>query len=199
MALERDQVEQPRYSVVAERPGFEVRTYAPQVAARVLVLGRARTAMSSGFRPLADYIFGGNTRHDAIAMTSPVVQTPAKDASMKIAMTAPVTQTEATDGEPGHWVMFLMPSEHSLETLPTPDNDRVELIEIPAHTVAALRFSGMGDQASMERKLDELRALVEAEGLTVTGKPTFARYDPPWTLPAQRQNEVMLPVAWPIE
>lgn len=204
VALERETVEQPRYEIVAERDDFEIRAYAPQVVARVRVEGPAGGAMSRGFRPLADYIFGNNARRDGIAMTAPVTQTGA-DSAMKIAMTAPVTQTpaapqEGTNAAPeAHWVMFIMPEEHRLGTLPTPNDPRVELLELPKRTMAVARVPGQADHGAMLRVLDALLGrLAEAE-IPVAGEPTFARYDPPWTPPGLRRNEVMVPVAWPEE
>jgi len=196
-ALERDKVEQPKYTVAHTGEGYEVREYAAQVAARVRVEGRDGAAMNAGFRPLADYIFGNNTKQSDIAMTSPVTQTAAGE-SMDIAMTSPVTQTaaEGTDDD-GQWVMFIMPSEHTMETLPKPNNDRVELVEIPARAMAVITFSGWGGANMMEKKRAELADALAKDGIALAGEPTYARYDPPWTMPWSRKNEVMIPVVWP--
>lgn len=195
-ALERDKVEQPEYTVAHKGEGYEVREYAPQIAARVRVDGRDGAAMNAGFRPLADYIFGNNTKQSDIAMTSPVTQTAAGE-SMDIAMTSPVTQTAAEDSEDGQWVMFIMPSEHTMETLPKPNNERVELVEIPARAMAVVTFSGWGGANMMEKKRAELAEALAKDGISTSGEPTYARYDPPWTMPWSRKNEVMIPVVWP--
>jgi len=194
-ALERDKVEQPKYTVAHTGEGYEVREYAPQIAARVRVDGRDGAAMNAGFRPLADYIFGNNTKQADIEMTSPVTQTAAE--SMDIAMTTPVTQTAAEDGGDGQWVMFIMPSEHTMETLPKPNNERVELVEIPARALAVITFSGFGGANMMEKKRAELADALAKDGIVQAGEPTYARYDPPWTMPWSRKNEVMIPVVWP--
>ncbi|MBI1317668.1 MAG: heme-binding protein [Candidatus Hydrogenedens sp.] len=194
-ALAREEVEQPKYAVVHTGDGYEIREYAPQIAARVKVQGDEGGAMNAGFRPLADFIFGNNTTQADIAMTSPVTQTEA--GSQEIAMTSPVTQTEAGEGEEGQWVMFIMPGEYTLDTLPKPNNERVELVEIPARAMAVITFSGWGGSNMMQKKREELETALAAEGFEINGKPTYARYDPPWTMPWRRQNEVMLPVVWP--
>ena len=51
-------IEEPRYTVVAEREGYQIREYASYIVAEVEVEGDMRTALNSGFRQLAGYIFG---------------------------------------------------------------------------------------------------------------------------------------------
>ena len=46
------------------------RDYQAVVAAEVSVTGDQRAAARKGFRLLAGYIFGGNRRHQSIAMTA---------------------------------------------------------------------------------------------------------------------------------
>ncbi len=114
--------EEPPFTVSVKQGDFEVRDYPALVAAEVSVSGDRKDAASKGFRLLAGYIFGGNTRQQSIAMTAPVVQAPA--ASEKIAMTAPVMQI----GGNGTWVIrFIMPQGSTLETLPKPNNPAVKL------------------------------------------------------------------------
>lgn len=91
--------EEPAFSVVVQEGAFEVRDYPALVAAEVSVAGGRDEASNAGFRLLAGYIFGGNTRRQSIAMTAPVVQERATSGT--IAMTAPVTQS----GSDGAWVV----------------------------------------------------------------------------------------------
>ena len=199
--LEREKVEQPEYTVLATKDGYEIRRYDACVVAQIKLDGPAESAMNRGFRPLAGYIFGGNTKRSEIAMTSPVIQQSAQ--SQKIAMTSPVIQQPSADAEGSgseeHLVSFIMPREYTLDTLPVPDNDQVRLREMPGHTVAVIRFSGWGDTDAMQKKEDELTAALARDGVEVSGSPTYARYDPPWTLPNRRRNEVMLPVALDVD
>lgn len=126
--------EEPRYSIVDKIGAIEVRQYAPRLAADVIVPGDEEDARNAGFRLLADYIFGNNTARTKIAMTAPVAQ----ERSEKIDMTAPVAQTR----EGGGWrVRFFMPAKYTRETLPKPNNPAVQIVEVPAETMAVLRFS----------------------------------------------------------
>ena len=81
--------EEPPYTATLQDGAFEVREYPALIAAEVIVTGERSTAIGAGFRLLAGYIFGGNTRQQSIAMTAPVVQAPS--AGESIPMTAPVT------------------------------------------------------------------------------------------------------------
>jgi len=196
-AVEREKYEQPDYTVLREAEGYEIREYPPQIVARIFIEGDAGRSWNKAFRPLANYIFGDNTKKDEIAMTSPVLQSEA-DASMEIAMTSPVLQSSPEEQEDteGQWVMFIMPSEYSLEELPAPNDDRVEIAEMPAQTLAVISFSWMAGESKLDRKHEELVGMLERDGFEIVGEPINAVYDPPWTLPWKRLNEVMLPVEY---
>lgn len=181
--------EEPKFELVLKDGDFEVRDYAPTVVAEVTVSGSQGQASNQGFRILAGYIFGGNTRQQSIAMTAPVAQ---RQASEKIAMTAPVTQTAEGAG----WIVrFTMPSEYTLNTLPRPDDQRISLREEPGQRIAVVRFSGIANARSAERHGRDLDAQLQARGLRRTGPTSLAQYDAPWTPWFMRRNEVMAPIA----
>ena len=182
-------VEEPKFTLAIRDGPFEIRDYQAAVVAEVTVTGDRREAASKGFRLLAGYIFGGNRRHQSIAMTAPVAQ---ERAGQKIAMTAPVTQTQ----QDGAWVVrFTMPSAYSLETLPEPNDPRVHLRVVSPARFAVDRFSGLADKKSVDAKTADLEGSVRAHGLHAIGPASLAQYDPPWTLWFMRRNEVMIPVA----
>ncbi len=182
-------IEEPAYTATLQQGDLEVRDYPARIAAEVTVTGERSEAVSAGFRLLAAYIFGGNTRNQSIAMTAPVVQAPV--AGEKIAMTAPVTQT----GQGSAWIIrFGMPSNYTLDTLPAPKDPKVRLIALPATRFAVIRFSGLAREPDIESKTAELNAYIVARGLHPAGPPSLARYNPPWTLWFLRRNEVMIPL-----
>lgn len=186
-------VEQPSYTVSAKAGAIEVRSYAPQLAAQVEVEGAREEAINAGFRLLADYIFGNNQAKSKVAMTAPVIQAPKAKASQTIAMTAPVVQAPA--GENGWRVRFIMPAKYTLESIPKPNNPRVSLIPVASHRLAAIRFSGLANEKLLQRKTEELQAYLAAQKLVASGPATYAFYDPPWTLPFLRRNEVLIELA----
>lgn len=181
--------EEPAYTSILQDAPFEIREYPSLIAAEVTVSGERSDAVSAGFRLLAGYIFGGNTRKQSIAMTAPVTQNEAPNE--KIAMTAPVMQSP----DPAGWIIrFIMPASYTLETLPTPNDSKVRLVALPPKRVAVVRFSGLVDDNDVEQQTTLLRAFVAQQKLTPVGTPSLARYDPPWTLWFLRRNEIMLEV-----
>jgi hypothetical protein len=182
------QVEQPEYQIVETEGPFEIRGYGALIAAEAEIKGERQPAIEEGFRLIASYIFGNNAPKAKIDMTAPVQQ----QSAQKISMTAPVTQQGAGDV----WkVRFIMPKSWTMETLPAPNDQRVELVPILPKRFAAIRFSGTSDDALIEEKTAALRRFVEGRKLATTGEPLLAFYNPPWTLPMLRRNEIMLELA----
>ena len=186
-AAETGRYEEPVYTVVTTEPGYELRQYAGWVEARVTVDGAYGGAVQKGFRVLASYIFGGNQARSSIEMTTPVTSTP----SETIAMTTPVTAT----GEGSRWtVSFMMPREWTLETLPVPDDKRIELIAVEPSLRAVQTFSGRASAGRVQRELAALQTALQIGGSSVVGPVTVAQFNPPWVLGPWRRNEVQLPV-----
>ena len=180
-------VEQPDYTIVETIGAIEIRDYAPMIAAETAVQGERTAAIGEGFRRIAGYIFGDNAPREQIAMTAPVQQ----QKGSKIAMTAPVQQ----QGADGTWtVRFIMPKKWTMETLPAPTDQRVRLVPMPERRFAVIRFSGSAGQETLDARTAELIDYVRARGLTSQGEPMYAFYNPPWTLPFFKRNEVMLEV-----
>lgn len=179
-------IEEPRYTVVRQYDGFEIREYAPYLVAEVVVPGPSEEAGNQGFRILAGYIFGKNKGDRKIAMTAPVAQAPAP---AKIEMTAPVTQA-AADG--GYVVQFSMPSTYTLETLPEPLDPQVKLKEVPGGRYAVIRYSGTWSERNYTDHREKLERGVEAAGLRTTGSPIYSRYNAPFVPWFMRRNEIWL-------
>lgn len=180
-------VEQAPYKVSDKQGNIEIREYPSLVVAEVEVTGEREVAIKKGFKMVADYIFGDNHSTEQVAMTAPVTQ----KTSQKIAMTAPVTQKSEGDS----WVIsFVMPSSYKLETLPRPNHEQIKLRETRPARYAVIQFSGKATTESLEKETAELRAFIKEKGLKVMSGPTYAFFNPPWTLPFLRRNEVMIEV-----
>jgi len=180
-------VEQPQYHVVEQHGDIELRDYPPMIVAETEVPGTRARAIDAGFRAIADYIFGDNLAAQKVPMTAPVTQ----QASATIAMTAPVTQ----QGDGDRWqVRFIMPASYTLATLPKPKNPAVILRELAGKRQAAIRFSGLAGDDSLRRHTAELRAFLASRRIAAIGPPSYAFYNPPWTLPFLRRNEVLLEI-----
>lgn len=182
-------VEHADYSVLESKKGYEVRLYPEHIVAQTVVTGPYNNALNEGFRIVAGYIFGGNTKQQRIAMTAPVLEK--KSTAEPIAMTAPVTAS--VEGE-SHTIAFGMPRSYTLETLPAPTDSRVSIATIPERKVAAIRFSWFGTTARVEAKKKALQSALARDGVTVTGEPQYAGYNAPWTPPWMMRNEVLIEV-----
>ena len=189
--------EEPNYTVLSQMDDFELRRYDKQLVAQTLVSGDQDSASREGFKVLADYIFGNNTAptggSSKISMTAPVTMQPnnkkSDSESQKIAMTAPVSMQQ----DDGKWrVQFTMPSQYTMQTLPKPNNPNITITEVPAQTYGVIKFSGLAGSKKVATKTEELQSWMQTQSLTITGEPELARYNPPWTLPFLRRNEVMI-------
>jgi hypothetical protein len=185
--------EEPKFESLRKEDNIEIRRYVPVIVAEALVDGDMDTASSRGFQLIAGYIFGNNER---IAMTAPVVAEPQSSAE-KIAMTTPVSiePQNAEDSKMAgaqRWrVHFVMPSQYTLATLPKPLNPQVQLREVPAKTFAALTYSGINTENTAQEKTEQLLNWLKMQKIETIGKPQLARYNPPWTLPFLRRNEIL--------
>ena len=166
-------IEEPQWELLDTLDKVEVRHYAPSIQAVTEISSSAKT--SAGFRRLAGYIFGGNERSQSIAMTAPV-------------------QESLLDDRP--LMAFTMPSEYDLEQLPAPADNRVTIVPVPARTVAAIRFSGWATGSKVAKMQKRLLATLEDHGVEVVGEPVLNQYNPPWTAPFLRRNEVTVEVSW---
>ena len=132
-------------------------------------------------------------------MTAPVTVEPV---SQKIAMTAPVTvEPQSTDTNiqlAKKWrIHFVMPSQYTLANIPKPKNDAITLKEIPSKYFLVYSYSWLNTLTRVQNKTDEALEWANRKGLKVIGVPKLSRYDPPWTLPMFKRNEIMLEVAAP--
>ena len=173
-------VKAPNYTSIVKNKLIEIRLYQPMIIAEVTLTGNADKTINQGFKILAEYIFG-----NSLAMTDPVSQ----QVSTKIAMTAPVMhQNKSQD----IWkVSFVMPEKHTIETLPKPNNKKISLKQIPEQKMVVIRFSGKRSEELNAKKMQKLQDYIKKNNLIITGDPIYAYYNPPWTLPRLRRNEIM--------
>ena len=164
-------IEEPQYEVITawEEHSIELRSYAP----RLLAVTTMTEGQNNGFRVLAGYIFGGN------------------NSDQKIAITAPVQRSMDDSAE----MAFMMPAEYSLSDLPTPEDDRVSFREAPGYTAAVIQFNGWADMEKSEANWQVLQAFLLERDIAIAGEPSLNQYNPPWTLPFLRRNEIIVPIS----
>ncbi len=164
------QTEVQSYEVLKVEGAFEVRYYPPAVMASVKMNGGYDNTRNQGFGTLAGYIFGGN------------------EENMKISMTAPVRMSDS-DGT----MSFVMPSQYSLDALPTPDNRNVQLHTSEPSVVAVVRFSGWASERKIGEMKERLASWLEQTGYQHNRKFEYLGYNPPYQM-INRRNEVLVPL-----
>ena len=158
------------YTVNKKYDKFEIRDYEASLFTSVkLSTNEYEKGSDQGFSVLAGYIFGGNETEEKIAMTSPVVMT------MEDSMT----------------MMFMVPKKYSKETLPRPDQDRVEFKAEPAKTIAAITFGGWSNDEKIAQYKEALKTALDAEGIAYTNKFYVLGYNAPYEF-FNRKNEVIV-------
>ena len=105
-------------------------------------------------------------------------------------MTAPVIMTP--NAQKQEWIMtFSMPNQYTVATLPQPIDERVKIVEVPKKYVGVIQFSGFWREKTNTQKADELLAWLQTQdGFELNSEPQFAGYNPPWTIPWFRRNEM---------
>jgi hypothetical protein len=165
---------EPRYNEMGRIGPVELRHYPARLAAEVNIGGSPMAARSRGFQVLAGFIFGNNRKQ------------------VKMAMTAPVGQDRDADGKWRIW--FFMPDGYTQETLPKPVDPAIKIISIPESITAVLRFRGRPSPDLVARQEAALLSALRGTKWRPLGTPMGMFYDPPWTLPPLRRNEVAVDV-----
>jgi len=164
---------EPKFKIVESYGKIELREYESFLVAEVEVAGERKEAIRAGFRLLAEFIFGDNTT------------------KTQIAMKIPVTQQRNAD----LWkIRFMMPSEYSDQTIPRPINSRIKIFPVQASRFASIRFSGIANDKKIDSYIDRLWQFCQSHQWKISGSPILAFYNPPWTIPFFRRNEVMFEV-----
>lgn len=184
--------EEPDYSLLQQEDRFEVRGYQTLVVAETLVDASFDDAGGIAFRRLFGYISGDNEASSSISMTAPVMALDENRSSgEQISMTAPVTGQQTALG----WrFAFVLPTGYTLETAPVPSNTSVKLKQIPARKVAVVRYTGSWSETAYEKNLELLQQWMQRNRLEAVSLARVAGYDPPWTLPFLRRNEVLVDI-----
>lgn len=190
----KESVESAPYTTIktADNQAIELRRYDQMILVSAPMEGGIEGERNSAFGALFKYISGDNIDQSKIAMTAPVIMDESpKESGRKISMTAPVFM----DGQDDNAMMsFVMPADFTLQTTPQPTNPDIKVQELVDYTVAAITFSGLLSQDNIEKHKDLLQAWILENNYKQVGPYRSAGYNPPFTLPAFRRNEVLIPV-----
>jgi DNA gyrase inhibitor GyrI len=162
-------VEMLTYSVISKDKDFEKRHYDSFNLAKTIESGDRQNSIGKAFKRLFAYISGKNKTQKKISMTSPVLQ--------------------QAEGSSWH-IAFIMPKAYILSELPKPLDNGIQLQHIKASDYYCLRFSGRLSDKNLQEHLNAFQVYLKEKHYQIDGSPIFAFYDPPWTLPFFRRNEL---------
>ena len=210
--------EEPEFKLISENGEFQIREYDPKIIAQVKVEGDFDEASSKGFKLLADYIFGNNYMrnserrkmrmkdgespplHEEVEMTGLVLlvlndQIVVRGPANVVNMISPDEMVEFGVDIQQKWVMsFSLPAKYTLNNAPIPKNPAVRLREKEGELVVTRRFSNFVSKEKVDDLGGGLLVWANEKGLVIEGSVRIARYDPMWTIPFLRRNEIHLSV-----
>lgn len=198
MVFGKQTVAEPTFQLLYKHQNsfeYELRKYGERFAAQASYTGND----NSPFGLLAKYIgvFGApeNDGKEAMAMTAPVVMSSSHSDGEAIAMTAPVVRGQ--NGAGGEKTMqFMLPAEYdTLDKIPKPTNSAVQIVGLPPQVGAVHVYSGTFSESRARQVAEQLAEQLQKDGVKVTTDYVlenyqFWGYNPPFTLPFMRRNEV---------
>ncbi|WP_153558082.1 SOUL family heme-binding protein [Roseimaritima sediminicola] len=171
---EREGYESAGYKVIESDGAIEIREY-PDLMLAATDSKSDATDRDGSFMRLFQYISGANEAEQKIAMTTPVF------------MEGELGQSSGSMG-------FVMPAEVAAQGPPDPNNDQVKLRKRKGGRFAVIRFSGRLDAELAKKQEAKLRQWMKSRELQAEPSAEAAGYDPPFTPPQQRRNEILIRV-----
>ena len=175
----------PEYTVRSVVEGeYEIREYKPNIAIETTRnLENSKETDSGPFMRLAGYIgvrsAPQNVRQEPISMTAPVVCVKS-------------TETETSCDK----MQFILPSKVTDPPQPN-DGTQVSVIQRSEKVMAVSRMNGSLDDKQFEEERDKLLEKLKRDGVEILQPMCWEtyRYNPPWTVPSMRTNEVAIQLA----
>ena len=162
--------EEVKFDIVYKNEVYEIRKYSERLVAQAI-----NDKDNGTFRKLFNYISGDN------------------NSSKKIEMTTPVTQIKKNNMS---FMQFYLPAEFNKNTTPIPTNSDVEITLMKEGYFAAITYSGRSSDKNFIKYSKILREKLLEDKILINGFAIKATYNPPWTLPLFRRNEVMFNIKW---
>lgn len=185
------------YRVLRREENYEVREVESYVIAETIMPGTTGFdfyGSSQGFNTLAAYLFGKNLKRDEMEMTTPVLVSRSHPEGEKMDMTTPVISQQTNSGQ---WKMaFVMPSKYG-DDLPQPVDKSVAIRRVPSKVVAVTAFSGYVTDDIVKKREQDLRKLLERDAklrIKESSQAEVSQFNPPFTPPFMRRNEISLEV-----
>lgn len=190
-------LKEPKYTVISKGDGYEIREYEAYDAASTTMSSNIEepyklndlTGSGSAFNALASYLFGANEEERAMEMTTPVVTT--SSGEMRFYLYRP---DDSEDQE------FPAPRPSEKDDVINTEKGAVKIINVPATRLAVSRFTGFVTDGEVARQKDALLGRLENDGVEIdvphgsVVPHVVLQYNPPYTIPIVRRNELAIPV-----
>ncbi len=183
--------EEPDFSLVKTDGSFEIRDYAPYIIAQVKVKWKREEAIKKWFNKLSSYIFWDNET----LKKHPSYQYSYKNATVEsevIPMTVPVMEIPKSNNF--YVVQFVMPRKYNIQNIPVPRDSEIQILEIPMRRRAIVTFNWNASGKKILKKTKDLKNIMLWKKISVKGKFVTAIYNPPFTFPFIRRNEIMVDI-----
>jgi hypothetical protein len=161
--------ESARYRVLVDASPFQLRDYADLLLVTTPMDG-GYGEQDGSFMRLFRYISGDNASGRRISMTTPVFM--------------------SHEGDGGR-MSFVVPRDVAAESAPNATHPEVEIETMPGGRYASVRFAGRMTAEAVEAARRQLASWIGERGWRRTGPALVAAYDPPFTPPPLRRNEVL--------
>ncbi len=183
-----------RVMEASKEKNIELRYYSELVLVSAPMQPDIDARKNTPFSKLFDYISGNNTANAKQPITASEPSSDAEPIGVKIPMTAPVfMETEGNSGS----MSFVMPASYSMESTPKPTDPDLKVYNLTDMTYAVIQFTGLLNSKNILEHREILENWIDTKGLEISGNYKTAGYNPPFTIPALRRNEVLIPVKIP--
>ena len=172
--LKAEKVDEPSYELINKFEAIEIRQYKKIIVATTIKKSSYKDATYSGFRTLANYIFGNNDKEVKIPMTAPVITTMPNNESIEIT--------------------FIMSADYSLDNLPKPHSDDILFKEITLGKVAVIKFGMWATPKRIMKMKGELEKYLFENNIQTSSDYLVAQYNSPWVIPPFRRNEIIISI-----
>ena len=172
--LKAEKVDEPSYELINKFESIEIRQYKKIIVATTIKKSSYKDATYSGFRTLANYIFGNNDKEVKIPMTAPVITTMPNNESIEIT--------------------FIMSADYSLDNLPKPHSDDILFKEITLGKVAVIKFGMWATPKRIMKMKGELEKYLFENNIQTSSDYLVAQYNSPWVIPPFRRNEIIISI-----
>jgi hypothetical protein len=103
--------------------------------------------------------------------------------------------TPVPAGPESHAIAFIAPAGYTVDTMPVSKDPRIRIRAVPPHKAAVLRYGGWTNAGKVREKTETLRDMLARDGWKPVSEFRSAQYNPPWTPPPFRRNEIIVEIA----